>query len=44
MHVLFVHQNYPAQFGHVAQYLAAKAGHRATFVSERPAGRAGTSR
>ena len=22
MHVLFVHQNYPAQFGHVAEYLA----------------------
>jgi glycosyltransferase involved in cell wall biosynthesis len=36
MHVLFVHQNFPAQFGHVAAYLAQR-GHRCTFLSERPA-------
>jgi len=41
MHVLFVHQNYPAQFGHVADYLAARHGFRCTFVSERPPARAG---
>jgi glycosyltransferase involved in cell wall biosynthesis len=32
MHILFVHQNYPAQFGHVAARLA-HGGHRCTFVS-----------
>ncbi|MBN2475000.1 MAG: glycosyltransferase [Pirellulales bacterium] len=41
MHVLFVHQNFPAQFGHVAGYLAREKGFRCTFVSERPAGTAG---
>jgi len=41
MHVLFVHQNFPAQFGHIAQYLAAQTGNRATFVSEKPDGRVG---
>jgi len=41
MHVLFVHQNFPAQFGHVASYLAKEKGFRCTFVSERPAGKAG---
>jgi len=41
MHVLFVHQNFPAQFGHIAQYLAAQKGYRATFVSERPGGSVG---
>jgi glycosyltransferase involved in cell wall biosynthesis len=40
MHVLFVHQNYPAQFGHVAAWLAARHGFRCTFVSERPPGHA----
>jgi glycosyltransferase involved in cell wall biosynthesis len=34
MHVLFVHQNFPAQFGHVAQYLIDRHGWRATFVSQ----------
>jgi glycosyltransferase involved in cell wall biosynthesis len=38
MHVLFVHQNYPAQFGHVARHLAASHGFRCTFVSQRPPG------
>src|SRR4051794_38989707 len=36
MHVLFVHPNYPAQFGHVAAGLAARYKWRSTFVSERP--------
>jgi glycosyltransferase involved in cell wall biosynthesis len=41
MHVLFVHQNYPAQFGHIAQYLVKNKGYRCTFVSERPPGKEG---
>src|SRR5262249_13531445 len=43
MHVLFVHQNYPAQFGHVALDLARRAGYRCSFVSEKPSGRLGTT-
>ncbi|MDA1013137.1 MAG: glycosyltransferase [Planctomycetota bacterium] len=39
MHVLFVHQNFPAQFGHVAAYLVRDQGFRCTFVSERPPGK-----
>lgn len=38
MHILFVHQNFPAQFGHVASYLATYRGVRCSFVSEKPAG------
>jgi glycosyltransferase involved in cell wall biosynthesis len=41
MHVLFVHPNYPAQFGHVAEHLVGRHGHRCTFVSEKPPLRAG---
>ncbi|HUG92915.1 MAG TPA: glycosyltransferase [Planctomycetaceae bacterium] len=41
MHVLFVHQNFPAQFGHIASYLARTRGFRTTFVSEKPPGVAG---
>lgn len=41
MHILFVHQNFPAQFGHIAHYLAERHGCRCTFVSEKPAGRVG---
>jgi glycosyltransferase involved in cell wall biosynthesis len=40
MHILFVHQNFPAQFGHIAAYLAQNKGYRCTFLSERPAGTA----
>src|SRR5438105_372796 len=32
MHVLYVHQNYPAQFGHVARHLV-KLGWKCSFVS-----------
>ncbi len=38
MHILFVHKNFPAQFGHIAATLA-RQGHRCTFVSQTPAGR-----
>ncbi len=38
MHVLFVHQNFPAQFGHVAAYLVQRKGFRCTFVTQEPAG------
>lgn len=38
MHILFVHQNFPAQFGHIAQYLIQRHGFRCTFVSEKPGG------
>jgi glycosyltransferase involved in cell wall biosynthesis len=37
MHVLYVHQNFPAQFGHVAKELARRPGWRCTFVSRTPA-------
>jgi glycosyltransferase involved in cell wall biosynthesis len=33
VHVLFYHQNYPAQFGHVATRLARTPGYRVTFAS-----------
>jgi len=42
MHILFVHQNFPAQFGHIAEYLAQRHGFRCSFVSEKPAGRVGS--
>ncbi len=41
MHVVFVHQNFPAQFGHIANYLATNHGFRCTFVSEKPSGHVG---
>lgn len=37
MHVLFVHKNFPAQFGHIAQKLITECGYQCTFVSELPA-------
>lgn len=36
MHVLYVHRNYPAQFGHIAARLTQQYGMRCTFVSEKP--------
>ena len=40
MHVLYVHQNYPAQFGHVARHLV-KLGWKCTFVSRTTEGNDG---
>jgi glycosyltransferase involved in cell wall biosynthesis len=36
MHVLFLHQTFPAQFGHIASYLVHQKGFRCTFVSLLP--------
>ena len=36
MHILFIHQNFPAQFGHVAGYLSERKGFRCSFLSEQP--------
>ena len=33
MHVLYVHPNFPAQFGHIAHRLAQRAGYQITFVT-----------
>ncbi len=38
MHVLFVHKNFPAQFGHIASYLIRDHGFRCSFVCELPPG------
>ncbi|HYT89860.1 MAG TPA: glycosyltransferase [Gemmataceae bacterium] len=41
MHILFIHQNFPAQFGHIADYLIKQKGFRCTFASQKPAGYSG---
>ena len=41
MRILYVHQNFPAQFGHIASHLANELKWECTFVSETPAGIAG---
>ena len=41
MHVLFVHQNFPAQFGHMADHLINGIGYRCRFVTERRGGEVG---
>src|SRR5258706_4070728 len=38
MPILHLHQNFPAQFGHIPQHLVQKLGWRCTFVSETPPG------
>ncbi len=38
MHLLFAHQNFPAQFGHIAAHLVQKENFRCTFLSELPSG------
>jgi glycosyltransferase involved in cell wall biosynthesis len=38
MHILFIHQNFPAQFGHIAAYLIRQKHFRCTFVSQHPTG------
>lgn len=38
MHILYVHQNFPAQFGHIGNWLSERLGWRVTFVSELPEG------
>ncbi len=41
MRIVFVHPNYPAQFGHVAQQLSARHGDQCWFVTHRGSGQDG---
>jgi glycosyltransferase involved in cell wall biosynthesis len=38
MHILFIHQNFPAQFGHIAAYLIQRKSFRCSFASEQEPG------
>ena len=38
MHILFVHKNFPAQFGHIATQLIKREGFRCSFICELPDG------
>lgn len=38
MHVMYVHQNFPAQFGHIAHHLVKNLGWKCSFLSETPGG------
>ena len=38
MHILFCHQNFPAQFGHIAKHLIQEKGYTCSFVSEKEPG------
>jgi glycosyltransferase involved in cell wall biosynthesis len=38
MHILYVHQNFPAQFGHIAHHLVRKLGWKCSFISQTPPG------
>lgn len=38
LHIVFIHQNFPAQFGHIAQHLITRHGYRCTFVTEKRGG------
>ena len=38
MHVLFIHQNFPAQFRYIAPRLVKDFGYRCTFLTERAEG------
>jgi glycosyltransferase involved in cell wall biosynthesis len=39
MHVMYVHQNFPAQFGHIAGHLAQKLRWQCTFVTQAASGK-----
>jgi len=41
MHVVFVHQTYPSQFGHLARYLTERHGFQCTFVCRNVSGNIG---
>src|SRR5687767_3061488 len=41
MHVLYVHQNFPAQFGHIAQHMCEKLNWQCSFVSQTAGGKVG---
>src|SRR5271168_1435485 len=38
MQILFVHQNFPGQYAHLARYLGARPEHRVVFITQRKEG------